>query len=114
MDGVGQDRVRPEAWQGEIFTIAKGPFERRMRGPTDPFFRAKMQPDAKCRNVVDKAGGLMTFWPFDFWLPSSMVEQLTLNQLVPGSSPGGATNFLFFASHFGSVAQQRLAGVAQW
>jgi hypothetical protein len=26
-------------------------------------------------------------------LPSSMVEQLTLNQLVPGSSPGGATSF---------------------
>ena len=26
-----------------------------------------------------------------FWLPSSMVEQLTLNQLVRGSSPRGAT-----------------------
>ena len=25
-----------------------------------------------------------------------MVEQLTLNQLVPGSSPGGATRFRFF------------------
>ena len=29
-----------------------------------------------------------------------MVEQLTLNQLVPGSSPGGATKFPFFPSHF--------------
>ena len=25
-------------------------------------------------------------------VPSSMVEQLTLNQLVPGSSPGGRTS----------------------
>ena len=29
-----------------------------------------------------------------------MVEQLTLNQLVPGSSPGGATKIPFFPSHF--------------
>src|ERR1044071_2202883 len=32
------------------------------------------------------------FPPF-VWLPSSMVEQLTLNQLVRGSSPRGATSF---------------------
>jgi hypothetical protein len=32
------------------------------------------------------------------WLPSSMVEQLTLNQLVRGSSPRGATSFHSFAA----------------
>ena len=29
-----------------------------------------------------------------------MVEQLTLNQLVPGSSPGGATKLVFFPNSF--------------
>ena len=46
----------------------------------------------------------MSFQPSRFWLPSSMVEQLTLNQLVRGSSPRGATSF--FDNPF--------AGVAQW
>ena len=41
---------------------------------------------------------VVSFSLFISRLPSSMVEQLTLNQLVRGSSPRGATNFfkIFF------------------
>ena len=39
-----------------------------------------------------------------------MVEQLTLNQLVRGSSPRGATKFFYNLISFG----QSKAGVAQW
>ena len=48
--------------------------------------------------AVDIRGRDMTFPPFICWLPSSMVEQLTLNQLVWGSSPQGATIFVFSTS----------------
>ncbi len=44
-------------------------------------------------NGVDKGGGVSPVHPSSFWFPSSMVEQLTLNQLVPGSIPGGTTTF---------------------
>ncbi len=46
------------------------------------------------RKGFDKGAFDLSF-SFSFWLPSSMVEQLTLNQLVPGSSPGGATKMFF-------------------
>ena len=36
-----------------------------------------------------------------------MVEQLTLNQLVPGSSPGGATTERFFPVKTWQAQQQR-------
>lgn len=45
------------------------------------------------RKAVDTGRGLVSFRPSVCWLPSSMVEQLTLNQLVRGSSPRGATSF---------------------
>lgn len=45
------------------------------------------------KKTVDKSGGVLSFSPLVFWFPSSMVEQLTLNQLVQGSSPWGTTNF---------------------
>ena len=56
------------------------------------------------RNGVDLPLQILSFLPLAEWLPSSMVEQLTLNQLVPGSSPGGATTLLFFV--FAGVAQR--------
>lgn len=40
---------------------------------------------------VDNRGRDLSCSRSVFWLPSSMVEQLTLNQLVRGSSPRGAT-----------------------
>ena len=48
--------------------------------------------------AVDNASRFMSFLTSWFRLPSSMVEQLTLNQLVRGSSPRGATTFSFFPS----------------
>ena len=95
MDGVGQDRVRAGAWQGEILSAGNAPPEPRKPGLAGAFFRGEKQVAPKCGNVVDKAPALMTFSPFFVWLPSSMVEQLTLNQLVRGSSPRGATTFRF-------------------
>jgi hypothetical protein len=69
---------------------------------------------------VDKPSVIMSFFP-SAWLPSSMVEQLTLNQLVRGSSPRGATNFLSECRLAAPVLLQLgvtnavlLAGVAQW
>ncbi len=47
----------------------------------------------KTKKVVDNRPGILSFCPLVFRFPSSMVEQLTLNQLVPGSSPGGTTKF---------------------
>src|SRR3954470_11426234 len=95
MGGVGQDRVRTRPWQGEFSTIVGQVPRPVARAIQRAIFRGKMPDVPKCGNVVDKAPWLTTFWPFDFWLPSSMVEQLTLNQLVPGSSPGGATTSCF-------------------
>jgi hypothetical protein len=53
--------------------------------------------------AVDIEGADVTFPPFICRLPSSMVEQLTLNQLVWGSSPQGATNFPLFHSLYRQV-----------
>jgi hypothetical protein len=46
-------------------------------------------------NGVDKLWPIQTFGRLALRLPSSMVEQLTLNQLVRGSSPRGATTLRF-------------------
>ena len=46
---------------------------------------------------IDTSGPNLSFSQFAFRLPSSMVEQLTLNQLVRGSSPRGATTLVAFA-----------------
>lgn len=50
-------------------------------------------PKKSSKNYVDREAGTRTFLPSVFWFPSSMVEQLTLNQLVQGSSPWGTTTF---------------------
>ena|GEM_PF-5624714 len=56
--------------------------------PIFPWKRNRSTFEAK---GVDNIGRDLSCSPSVFWLPSSMVEQLTLNQLVRGSSPRGAT-----------------------
>src|SRR5437868_4186790 len=72
------------------------------------------------KSQLTSEGPSGVFPPLSFWLPSSMVEQLTLNQLVRGSSPRGATSLdlrvppqvVFSQSNLASA--QVFAGVAQW
>ena len=82
----------------------------------EPFQQKRVEGMArcygKCGNEVDMADRSITLASLFVRLPSSMVEQLTLNQLVPGSSPGGATKFRYFPVILSFCAQCD-AGVAQ-
>lgn len=81
MGWVWENRLSAESWQGEN------------RGYLGLYERYNA--------IASWHRGMV--WDFEtlHWrLPSSMVEQLTLNQLVPGSSPGGATNEKFIILNF--------------
>ena len=83
----------------------------RLRGPPGGIDAPSRRKNATEKNGAWRRGHSIVSAPKSR-VPSSMVEQLTLNQLVPGSSPRGATTFCFLQS-IPICAQQRLAGVAQ-